>query len=200
MIFCIFSCVFLPVLLLHQRPRVSMSKFRNITALFGVGNGYIRSEKNSRAVRGMHICIPLQVPAVQNYLPKKQKQGLTFVAACAIMQKLSANAAIAQPVERILGKDEVASSNLASSSKTKAHPSGWAFVLEQQADLNTQGQKCKQICQQLYISSNSDFSSCLYTGCRGAFHMRPFGEAAIRQVSGGYGIRPYNFSSSNYSR
>ena len=28
-------------------------------------------------------------------------------------------AAIAQPVERILGKDEVASSNLASSSKTK---------------------------------------------------------------------------------
>ena len=33
------------------------------------------------------------------------------------MQKLSANAAIAQSVERILGKDEVASSNLASSSK-----------------------------------------------------------------------------------
>ena len=34
------------------------------------------------------------------------------------MSKLSRNAAIAQPVERILGKDEVASSNLASSSKT----------------------------------------------------------------------------------
>ena len=34
------------------------------------------------------------------------------------MQKLSANAAIAQPVERILGKDEVASSNLASSSNS----------------------------------------------------------------------------------
>ena len=33
------------------------------------------------------------------------------------MSKLSTNAAIAQPVERILGKDEVASSNLASSSK-----------------------------------------------------------------------------------
>ena len=36
------------------------------------------------------------------------------------MYKLSdsnINAAIAQPVERILGKDEVASSNLASSSK-----------------------------------------------------------------------------------
>ena len=34
------------------------------------------------------------------------------------MAKLSArHAAIAQPVERILGKDEVASSNLASSSK-----------------------------------------------------------------------------------
>ena len=31
-------------------------------------------------------------------------------------------AAIAQSVERILGKDEVASSNLASSSKREAHP------------------------------------------------------------------------------
>ena len=39
-------------------------------------------------------------------------------------------AAIAQPVERILGKDEVASSNLASSSKIKAHPFGWAFILD----------------------------------------------------------------------
>ena len=38
---------------------------------------------------------------------------------CDIMAKLSANAAIAQSVERILGKDEVASSNLASSSKKK---------------------------------------------------------------------------------
>ena len=37
-----------------------------------------------------------------------------------IIAKLSdTNAAIAQPVERILGKDEVASSNLASSSKKK---------------------------------------------------------------------------------
>ena len=34
------------------------------------------------------------------------------------------NAAIAQPVERILGKDEVASSNLASSSKKEPRPSG----------------------------------------------------------------------------
>ena len=34
------------------------------------------------------------------------------------MLKSSGNAAIAQPVERILGKDEVASSNLASSSKS----------------------------------------------------------------------------------
>ena len=33
-------------------------------------------------------------------------------------------AAIAQPVERILGKDEVASSNLASSSKKERIPSG----------------------------------------------------------------------------
>ena len=34
------------------------------------------------------------------------------------MARLCENAAIAQQVERILGKDEVASSNLASSSKT----------------------------------------------------------------------------------
>ena len=38
-------------------------------------------------------------------------------------------AAIAQPVERILGKDEVASSNLASSSKKKVRPKGWTFFL-----------------------------------------------------------------------
>ena len=37
------------------------------------------------------------------------------------------NAAIAQSVERILGKDEVASSNLASSSKRKPIRFGWAF-------------------------------------------------------------------------
>ena len=43
------------------------------------------------------------------------------------MAKLSArNAAIAQPVERILGKDEVASSNLASSSIKKPRaPTGF---------------------------------------------------------------------------
>ena len=43
------------------------------------------------------------------------------------MAKLSGkHAAIAQPVERILGKDEVASSNLASSSKKKPRtPTGF---------------------------------------------------------------------------
>ncbi len=51
---------------------------------------------------------------------------MTFIVLCAIMQKLSANAAIAQPVERILGKDEVASSNLASSSKKSVIPTGMA--------------------------------------------------------------------------
>ena len=45
------------------------------------------------------------------------------------MQKLSRNAAIAQPVERILGKDEVASSNLASSSKKSVIPTGMADFL-----------------------------------------------------------------------
>ena len=44
------------------------------------------------------------------------------------MAKLSArHAAIAQPVERILGKDEVASSNLASSSKKQSTQPGWLF-------------------------------------------------------------------------
>ena len=52
------------------------------------------------------------------------KKCLTFFMRCDIMQKLSAHAAIAQPVERILGKDEVASSNLASSSKGTPNPSG----------------------------------------------------------------------------
>ena len=46
------------------------------------------------------------------------KKGLTFSNCWYIMAKLSGtHAAIAQQVERILGKDEVASSNLASSSK-----------------------------------------------------------------------------------
>ena len=45
------------------------------------------------------------------------------------MAKLSGeHAAIAQPVERILGKDEVASSNLASSSKKALEPQRfWGF-------------------------------------------------------------------------
>ena len=54
---------------------------------------------------------------------KKLKKALTFLGLYIIISKLSTReqkteyAAIAQPVERILGKDEVASSNLASSSK-----------------------------------------------------------------------------------
>ena len=50
------------------------------------------------------------------------------------MAKLSSKlAAIAQPVERILGKDEVASSNLASSSKKEPKPLGFGsfFTLRQ---------------------------------------------------------------------
>ena len=39
------------------------------------------------------------------------------------------HAAIAQQVERILGKDEVASSNLASSSKNQSSHSGWLIFL-----------------------------------------------------------------------
>ena len=53
------------------------------------------------------------------------------------MAKLSGTyAAIAQPVERILGKDEVASSNLASSSKPLKllEFQGFFFVLYQKSD------------------------------------------------------------------
>ena len=48
------------------------------------------------------------------------------------------NAAIAQPVERILGKDEVASSNLASSSKKEIpiHKDGDLFFAAAPPDLN----------------------------------------------------------------
>ena len=66
-----------------------------------------------------------------NKNPIFRKKGLTFPSLCAIMQKLSAQyAAIAQSVERILGKDEVASSNLASSSKKKPGiPTDSGFLL-----------------------------------------------------------------------
>ena len=53
------------------------------------------------------------------------KNGLTSRYFYAIISKfVTTSAAIAQPVERILGKDEVASSNLASSSKKEPRPSG----------------------------------------------------------------------------
>ena len=57
------------------------------------------------------------------------KKVLTIECLYDIMAKLSRNAAIAQSVERILGKDEVASSNLASSSKKSVDPSGSADFL-----------------------------------------------------------------------
>ena len=46
-------------------------------------------------------------------------------------EAVSRNAAIAQSVERILGKDEVASSNLASSSKTLILFENWGFSFSQ---------------------------------------------------------------------
>ena len=50
---------------------------------------------------------------------------------------VSTNAAIAQPVERILGKDEVASSNLASSSKKRTKTKwSWFFFCAAPPDLN----------------------------------------------------------------
>ena len=99
------------------------------------------------------------------------KNGLTSRYFYAIISKfVTTSAAIAQPVERILGKDEVASSNLASSSKKEPRPSGlgsffappdlnhlnasvrWPLARSQLDGIDslifappTQGQKCKQI-------------------------------------------------------
>ena len=66
---------------------------------------------------------------------KKEGKCLTKGTQQCIILKLSRNAAIAQPVERILGKDEVASSNLASSSKEKTIPLDGLFLLEIAAQL-----------------------------------------------------------------
>ena len=55
----------------------------------------------------------------------QNKKHLTNSKMQCIIHKLSKAAAIAQPVERILGKDEVASSNLASSSNKTPKPSGF---------------------------------------------------------------------------
>ena len=70
---------------------------------------------------------------------------MTFIVLCAIMQKLSANAAIAQPVERILGKDEVASSNLASSSKKSVIPTGMADFFQSSLNKYLQRDFCEVI-------------------------------------------------------
>ena len=57
---------------------------------------------------------------------------MTNLTVCYIIHKLSDSetkyAAIAQQVERILGKDEVASSNLASSSKAKSSSFWMSFL------------------------------------------------------------------------
>ena len=63
---------------------------------------------------------------------KFSEKVLTNRSLCYIIHKLSDSeakyAAIAQQVERILGKDEVASSNLASSSKTKSSSFRMSFL------------------------------------------------------------------------
>ena len=64
----------------------------------------------------------LAAPQAISRMKEKKKKVLTNADHCSIISKLSRNAAIAQPVERILGKDEVASSNLASSSIKRPKP------------------------------------------------------------------------------
>ena len=58
------------------------------------------------------------------------------------------SAAIAQPVERILGKDEVASSNLASSSKplNLLEVQGFFFSLEREPPAMQEGKKEFYLC------------------------------------------------------
>ena len=75
----------------------------------------------------MRLCRNGQIKKLQKSR-KILKKRLTIPAFQYIMAKLSSEyAAIAQPVERILGKDEVASSNLASSSKKQSSQLGWLF-------------------------------------------------------------------------
>ena len=76
---------------------------------------------------------------------KKSEKGIDNSWAVRYNGKAVLNAAIAQSVERILGKDEVASSNLASSSKKKPRtPTGFMLssflrymVLTQKTDTET---------------------------------------------------------------
>ena len=63
-------------------------------------------------------CVILILPSQKNKT-KKIEKNLDNYHLMRYNIKAVANAAIAQSVERILGKDEVASSNLASSSKEK---------------------------------------------------------------------------------
>ena len=63
-------------------------------------------------------CVILILPSQKNKT-KKIEKNLDNYHLMRYNIKAVANAAIAQSVERILGKDEVASSNLASSSKKK---------------------------------------------------------------------------------
>ncbi len=82
-------------------------------------------------VVGNGLCaVPFNVPILGKIKRKKRKKVLTIAPQYDIIPKLSTNAAIAQSVERILGKDEVASSNLASSPKKKTKSKDLVFFLE----------------------------------------------------------------------
>ena len=66
---------------------------------------------NRRVLKFFPVFFPGKIPS------KNAKKGVDNYWSVGYNGKAVGNAAIAQPVERILGKDEVASSNLASSSR-----------------------------------------------------------------------------------
>ena len=63
---------------------------------------------------------------MRDFLHAKAKQGLHFPASCSIIENVPAGivADVAQSVERILGKDEVTSSNLVISSTDQSEMTG----------------------------------------------------------------------------
>ena len=73
---------------------------------------------------------------VEQWSPKPRAEGSNPSAPANFSyRRMSVYAAMAQVVERVLGKDEVTSSNLVSSSKTKSTSYEVLFVLEDDARL-----------------------------------------------------------------
>ena len=78
------------------------------------------------------------------------------------MAKLSGtHAAIAQQVERILGKDEVASSNLASSSIKNPKPFGFGFFIYLVRFEKSNAARTSTACRQLDGGNTKGLATCI---------------------------------------